>query len=413
MKEIQIKKIFAREIFDSRGNPTVEAEVLLNDGSQGRAIVPSGASTGKYEALELRDEDKNRLHGKGVLKAVKNVNTLLAKELLQQPISNIFFVDKILMKKTKDLGANATLSVSMAFYKALAQHYQVSLETLFGGIAPLQIPRPMLNIINGGVHANNNLDIQEFMIVPIAFLTFKEAMVAASEVYHTLRLLLKEKGYSVAVGDEGGFAPNLKSHEEALDLLIEAIQKANYQPGKDFMIALDAASSEWKTEQKGKYYLPKTKKELTNQQLVSYWEQLCNQYPILSIEDGMDEDDKEGWKMLTWKLKEKIFLVGDDLFVTNPHRLKEGITNQIGNAILIKPNQIGTIYETIQTIQMAKQANYKVILSHRSGESEDTTIASLAFGLQADYLKSGAPCRSERVAKYNELIRIEEKLLEQ
>lgn len=415
IKTIVIEKIIAREVFDSRGTPTIEAEVYLSNNVFGSAIVPSGASTGKYEALELRDFDRNRLFGKGVLKAVNNINTILNDNLKGMRITNIFQVDKKLLEidsseNKSNLGANALLAVSMAFYNAIAKVHEIDLFGLFGGANILKTPIPMLNILNGGVHASNNLDIQEFMIIPVNFLSFKEAFVASVEVYHSLKGILKEKGYSTTVGDEGGFAPSLSSHEEALDLIIQAIRSANYIDGENFMIGIDAASSEWKTQEKGKYYLPKSKKSFTSHDLVSYWEDLCRKYPIYSIEDGLDEDDIDGWMDLTERLKDKILLIGDDLFVTNSKRLKEGIKKNIANAILIKPNQIGTVYETITTINIAKKANYKVILSHRSGETEDTTIASLAVGVQADFIKIGAPCRSERVAKYNELLRIEEKL---
>ncbi len=413
MENIKIKKIVGREVLDSRGNPTVEAEVILSDDSYGRAIVASGASTGKYEALELRDQDRSRYGGQGVLKAVHNIQSIIYPKLKDMEICNIFDVDKELIQldeseNKSNIGANAILAVSMAFYKALANHYRMPLYRLFGGIHNLELPMPMLNILNGGAHAGNNIDIQEFMIVPTNFHCFKEALKASSEVYHALKSLLKEKNYSTAVGDEGGFAPSLSSNEEALDMIMEAIKRAHYEPGIDFMISLDAASSEWKSKEIGNYFLPKSKKEYTTDSLIEYWEELCEHYPIYSIEDGLDEDDLNGWVKMTKRLSNKILLVGDDLFVTNPKKLTEGIEKQIANAILIKPNQIGSIYETIQTINIAKKANYKVILSHRSGESEDTTIASLAVGLKANLIKSGAPCRSERVAKYNELLRIEE-----
>lgn len=413
MIEIYINSITAREVLDSRGQPTVEAEVCVNNQFKGRAIVASGASTGKYEALELRDKNSKRYFKKGVLTAVENVKNIIGKNLKGKIFKNIYDFDKELLKldyseNKSQLGANSMLAVSMAYYKAIANCLQIPLNLLIGGIFNDECPMPMLNIINGGAHANNNLDIQEFMIVPVSFENFKEALRASSEVYHALKDILKENNYVTSVGDEGGFAPNLKSHEEALDLIIKAIQKANYQPSIDFKIALDAASSEWKKENTSNYFLPKSKKEYTSLQLIQYWEDLCNHYPICSIEDGLAEEDYEGWKIMTQRLKDKIMLVGDDLFVTNISRLKEGINQQYANAILIKPNQIGTIYETLQCIKLAKKANYKVILSHRSGESEDTTISFISVGVGASFIKSGAPCRSERVAKYNELLRIEE-----
>ena len=411
----KIKKVFARELIDSRANPTVEAEIVINKNVIGRAIVPSGASTGKYEALELRDGDKKRFLGKGVLKAINNINTIINEGIKGMKIDDLIQIDSklIMLDGTQNksyLGANATLAVSMACYEASAKASKVPLFKMIEKQEKYNTPTPMLNVINGGAHSNNNIDIQEFMIVPINFASFKEKLRASIEVYHSLKDLLKKDGLSTSVGDEGGFAPMLNSHEEVLDYLIKSINKAGYKEGKDFMIALDAAASEWATDEEGIYLLPKSNQRFTSEQLINYWEKLCNKYPILSIEDGLGEDDYQGWKKLTQRLGNKIMLVGDDLFVTNPAKLQNGINKKIANSILIKPNQIGTILETLSTINLAKNANYNVIISHRSGESEDTFISHLAVGVNAPYIKTGAPCRSERVAKYNELLRIEEQI---
>lgn len=411
----KIKKVFARELIDSRANPTVEAEIVINKNVIGRAIVPSGASTGKYEALELRDGDKKRFLGKGVLKAINNINTIINAGIKGMKIDDLIQIDSklIMLDGTQNksyLGANATLAVSMACYEASAKASKVPLFKMIEKQEKYNTPTPMLNVINGGAHSNNNIDIQEFMIVPINFASFKEKLRASIEVYHSLKDLLKKDGLSTSVGDEGGFAPMLNSHEEVLDYLIKSINKAGYKEGKDFMIALDAAASEWATDEEGIYLLPKSNQRFTSEQLINYWEKLCNKYPILSIEDGLGEDDYKGWKKLTQRLGNKIMLVGDDLFVTNPAKLQNGINKKIANSILIKPNQIGTILETLSTINLAKNANYNVIISHRSGESEDTFISHLAVGVNAPYIKTGAPCRSERVAKYNELLRIEEQI---
>lgn len=411
----KIKKVFARELIDSRANPTVEAEIVINKNVIGRAIVPSGASTGKYEALELRDGDKKRFLGKGVLRAINNINTIINEGIKGMKIDDLVQIDSklIMLDGTQNksyLGANATLAVSMACYEASAKASKVPLFKMIEKQEKYNTPTPMLNVINGGAHSNNNIDIQEFMIVPINFASFKEKLRASIEVYHSLKDLLKKEGLSTSVGDEGGFAPMLNSHEEVLDYLIKSINKAGYKEGKDFMIALDAAASEWATDEEGIYLLPKSNQRFTSEQLINYWEKLCNKYPILSIEDGLGEDDYKGWKKLTQRLGNKIMLVGDDLFVTNPAKLQNGINKKIANSILIKPNQIGTILETLSTINLAKNANYNVIISHRSGESEDTFISHLAVGVNAPYIKTGAPCRSERVAKYNELLRIEEQI---
>lgn len=411
----KIKKVYAREVIDSRSNPTVEAEITLKNDIVARAIVPSGASTGKYEALELRDNDSNRFLGKGVLKAINNVNSSINDVLINKDINDLINIDETLIKldgteNKSNLGANATLAVSMACYQAKAKASNTPLFKVLGNQKCYNPPTPMLNVINGGAHGNNNIDIQEFMIVPVNFTSFKEKIRASIEVYQALKTLLKDNGLSTSVGDEGGFAPMLSSHEEVLDYLIKAINKAGYKENKDFMIALDAAASEWASDEKGIYVLPKCNAKYTSNQLIDYWEKLCEKYPILSIEDGLGEDDLEGWVELTKRLGNKIMLVGDDLFVTNQSKLKDGINKKIANSILIKPNQIGTILETLNTIDMAKNANYNVIISHRSGESEDTFISHLSVGVNAPFIKTGAPCRSERVAKYNELLRIEEQI---
>ena len=410
-----IEEVTAREVLDSRGNPTVEACVKLSDGSVGYGISPSGASTGIYEALELRDNDKKRYMGKGVLNAVKNVNTVINDTLKGMESGDIYAIDAAMIKAdgTKDkskLGANAILAVSIAASHAAAASLKLPLYRLFGGIAADTMPVPMMNILNGGAHAGNTLDVQEFMIMPVGAGNFREGLRMCAEVFHTLKSILKKDGYSTAVGDEGGFAPDLVSDEEALSYIVNAIEKAGYIPGKDFALAIDAAASEWKGSVCGEYELPKSKNTFTSEELVIHWEQIVDRYPVISIEDALDEEDWEGWKMLTNRLAHKCQLVGDDLFVTNTERLKKGIESGCANAILIKLNQIGTVSETIEAVKMAHKAGYKAIISHRSGETEDTTIADLAVGLNAGQIKCGAPSRSERVAKYNRLLRIEDEI---
>ena len=412
---LMIEKVIGREIIDSRGNPTVEAEVYLVDGTVGRAAAPSGASTGEFEALELRDGDKNRFGGKGVTKAVENINTVINDVLVGMDASDIYAVDKAMIDAdgTKDksrLGANAILAVSIAAAKAAACALDLPLYRFLGGISGNRLPVPMMNILNGGAHAANTVDVQEFMIMPVGAESFKEGLRWCTEVFHALQSLLKSKGLATSVGDEGGFAPNLASVEEAIEYILEAIKKAGYEPGKDFVLAMDAASSEWKGEVKGEYVLPKCGKKFTSEELVQHWAALCEKYPIASIEDGLDEEDWDGWKRLTEVLGNKIQLVGDDLFVTNTERLKKGIELGCGNSILIKLNQIGSVSETLEAIKMAHKAGYTAIASHRSGETEDTTIADLAVALNTCQIKTGAPSRSERVAKYNQLLRIEEEL---
>ena len=409
----KITKIIAREVIDSRGNPTVEAEIHLNDLYIGRAIVPSGASVGKYEAIELRDNDLNRFNGKGVLKAVENINNILKERLLNVCFSHPKEIDKIIIdldgtNNKKNLGANATLAVSIATYKAYAQAKNMPLYRVFGDDNGNTLPIPLMNILNGGAHANNNLDIQEFMIAPIGAKNFKEGLRMCIEVYNTLKQRLKKDGHITSVGDEGGFAPSLKDDEEALKYIVLSIKEANYEIGKDFMIALDVAASEWKENEL--YICPKSQKQFTSTQLIKYYENLIVDYPIFSIEDPLGEEDVEGWIELTQKIGNNVQLVGDDLFVTNPNIFQTLSNKNIANAILIKPNQIGTITETLMTIKLAKNKNYNYIISHRSGDSEDTTIAHISVGTNALYIKTGAPCRSERVAKYNELLRIEEEL---
>ncbi len=409
---MKIKKIYAREVLDSRANPTIEAEVYLENGVIGSAIVPSGASTGIFEAVELRDGNKERYLGKGVLKAVDNVNTTINDALLDMCVFNQRLIDKELIKldntenKAK-LGANAILSVSLACAAAAAKALNISLFRYLGGVNAHRLPMPMMNILNGGAHADNNVDIQEFMIVPFGAKAFKIALRQCAEVYHSLKSVLKEKGYNTGVGDEGGFAPNLENDEMALKLIIEAIEKAGYKPGVDFKIAIDAASSEW-VQSDGTYKFPKAGIVKTKEEMVKYWEDLVNKYPIFSIEDGMGEDDFEGFKMLTDKLD--IQLVGDDLFVTNTKRLKKGIKEGVANSILVKVNQIGTLTEAIDAVEMAQKSGYTAIISHRSGETEDTKIADIAVALNAGQIKTGAPSRTERVAKYNRLLRIEDEL---
>ena len=416
MNYLEIEKVIGREILDSRGNPTVEAEVYLVDGTIGRGTAPSGASTGEFEALELRDGDKSRYLGKGVSKAVENINTTINDVLEGMDASDIYAVDKAMIEAdgTKDkskLGANAILAVSIACARAAAISLDIPLYRFLGGVNANRLPVPMMNILNGGAHASNNVDVQEFMVMPVGAPSFKEALRWCAEVFHNLAALLKAEGLATSVGDEGGFAPNLTGgDEEAIEFILKAVEKAGYKPGVDFMIAMDAASSEWKTGTVGKYKLPKAGTEFTSAELVEHWKKLVEKYPIISIEDGLDEEDWEGWKLLTKELGGKVQLVGDDLFVTNTERLKKGIDNGCANSILIKLNQIGSVSETLEAIKMAHKAGYTSISSHRSGETEDTTIADLAVALNTCQIKTGAPSRSERVAKYNQLLRIEEEL---
>ena len=411
----EIEKIVGREIIDSRGNPTVEAEVYLSNGIFARASVPSGASTGKYEAVELRDNDKNRFHGKGVSKAVENINTIINPALKGMDASDIYKIDNKMkeLDGTRDkskLGANAILAVSLATVKASAAAFDLPVYKFLGGIVGKQTPIPMMNILNGGAHTNNNIDIQEFMIMPLGANKFSEALRWCVEVFHTLKNILNEKGLSISVGDEGGFSPNLKNEEDAIQLILEAIKKSGYIPGKDFMIALDAAASEWKSKKEGRYKMKKSGREFSTQELISYWKKLVEKYPIISIEDPLDEDDWNGWEEITKVLGDKIQLVGDDLFVTNVNRLNKGIEKKCANSILIKLNQVGSVSETIDTVLKAKQAGYNTIISHRSGETEETFISDLAVALNASQIKTGAPSRSERVSKYNQLLRIEDEL---
>ena len=416
MNYLEIEKVIGREILDSRGNPTVEAEVYLVDGTIGRGTAPSGASTGEFEVLELRDGDKSRYLGKGVSKAVENINTTINDVLEGMDASDIYAVDKAMIEAdgTKDkskLGANAILAVSIACARAAAISLDIPLYRFLGGVNANRLPVPMMNILNGGAHASNNVDVQEFMVMPVGAPSFKEALRWCAEVFHNLAALLKAEGLATSVGDEGGFAPNLTGgDEEAIEFILKAVEKAGYKPGVDFMIAMDAASSEWKTGTIGKYKLPKAGTEFTSAELVEHWKKLVEKYPIISIEDGLDEEDWEGWKLLTKELGGKVQLVGDDLFVTNTERLKKGIDNGCANSILIKLNQIGSVSETLEAIKMAHKAGYTSISSHRSGETEDTTIADLAVALNTCQIKTGAPSRSERVAKYNQLLRIEEEL---
>ena len=410
---VEIVDVMARQILDSRAFPTVEVEVVLEDGTVGRAAVPSGASTGMFEAVELRDGDKTKYNGKGVLKAVDNVNNYIAEELIGMNIFDQVLIDKAIIKldgtdNKGKLGANAMLGVSLACARAASEYLGISLYQYIGGVNAKVLPVPMMNIINGGKHADNNVDLQEFMIMPVGAPSFTEALRMSSEVYHTLKLLLKSKGYDTGVGDEGGFAPNLKSNEEAIQVIVEAIEKAGYTPGKEIYIALDPASSE--IYEDGKYNLKGEGKILTSEEMANYYVDLVNKYPIISIEDGMAEEDWEGWRIITEKLGGKIQLVGDDLFVTNTNRLKTGIEKKVTNSILIKLNQIGTLTETLNAIEMAERAGYTAVISHRSGETEDTTISDLVVAVNAGQIKTGAPARSERVAKYNQLLRIEEEL---
>ncbi|MDO5806914.1 MAG: phosphopyruvate hydratase [Lachnospiraceae bacterium] len=415
MKNLAIEKVIGREIIDSRGNPTVEAEVTLADGTVGRGCAPSGASTGEFEALELRDNDKTKFGGKGVSKAVENVNTTIARVLKGVDASDIYAVDAAMLKAdgTKDksnLGANAILAVSIASARAAAAALELPLYRFLGGVNANRLPVPMMNILNGGAHAANTVDVQEFMIMPAGAPSFKEGLRWCTEVFHALQALLKSRGLATSVGDEGGFAPDLGSDEEAIEVILEAVKKAGYEPGRDFVLAMDAASSEWKGEKKGEYVLPKCGKKFTSAELVAHWKSLVEKYPIYSIEDGLDEEDWEGWQILTKELGDKVQLVGDDLFVTNTERLSKGISLGCGNSILIKLNQIGSVSETLEAIKMAHNAGYTAVTSHRSGETEDTTIADLAVALNTCQIKTGAPSRSERVAKYNQLLRIEEQL---
>ena len=416
MNYLEIEKVIGREILDSRGNPTVEAEVYLVDGTVGRGTAPSGASTGEFEALELRDGDKSRYLGKGVSKAVENINTVINDVLEGMDASDTYAVDKAMIEAdgTKDkskLGANAILAVSIACARAAAISLDIPLYRFLGGVNANRLPVPMMNILNGGAHASNNVDVQEFMIMPVGAPSFKEALRWCAEVFHNLAALLKAEGLATSVGDEGGFAPNLTGgDEEAIKFILKAIEKAGYKPGVDFMIAMDAASSEWKTGTVGKYKLPKAGTEFTSAELVEHWKKLIDKYPIISLEDGLDEEDWEGWKIFTKELGGRVQLVGDDLFVTNTERLEKGIDNGCANSILIKLNQIGSVSETLEAIKMAHKAGYTAISSHRSGETEDTTIADLAVALNTCQIKTGAPSRSERVAKYNQLLRIEEEL---
>lgn len=415
MNYLEIEKVIGREIIDSRGNPTVEAEVHLADGTIATGTAPSGASTGEFEALELRDGDKARYGGKGVLNAVHNINTVIHYALVGMDASDIYGIDQAMITAdgTPDksrLGANAILAVSIACARAAAVSMGIPLYRFLGGITGNRLPVPMMNILNGGAHAANTVDVQEFMIMPAGAPSFKEGLRWCTEVFHCLSSILKAKGLATSVGDEGGFAPDLESDDAAIELILEAVRKAGYEPGRDFVLAMDAASSEWKGEGKGQYLLPKSGKHYTSAELIEHWKQLCEKYPIYSIEDALDEEDWDGWKLLTKELGNKIQLVGDDLFVTNTERLKKGITEGCGNSILIKLNQIGSVSETLEAIKMAHRAGYTAIASHRSGETEDTTIADLAVALNTCQIKTGAPSRSERVAKYNQLLRIEEEL---
>lgn len=415
MNYLEIVKVIGREILDSRGNPTVEAEVYLADGTVGRGTAPSGASTGEFEALELRDGDKGRYGGKGVTKAVENINTAINDAVCGLDASDIYAVDKAMIKAdgTKDkskLGANAILAVSIAAARAASISLDIPLYRFLGGISGNRLPVPMMNILNGGAHAANTVDVQEFMIMPVGAPSFKEALRWCAEVFHALAALLKSKGLATSVGDEGGFAPDLASDEKAIQYILEAVKNAGYEPGKDFMIAMDAASSEWKGSKKGEYVLPKAGTKFTSAELIEHWKKLVEKYPIISIEDALDEEDWEGWQLLTKELGGKVQLVGDDLFVTNTERLAKGISLGCGNSILIKLNQIGSVSETLEAIKMAHKAGYTAISSHRSGETADTTIADLAVALNTCQIKTGAPSRSERVAKYNQLLRIEEEL---
>lgn len=410
-----IDDVYAREILDSRGNPTIEVEVVLEDGALGTAAVPSGASTGEHEAVELRDGDKSRYLGKGVLTAVQNVNEIIADEIIgmeagEQPLIDQIMIDLDGTPNKAKLGANAILGVSMATAKAAAESFGMPLYQYIGGVNAKLIPVPMMNILNGGEHADNNVDIQEFMISPAGADEFREALRMGAEVFHNLKKVLSKKNYNTAVGDEGGFAPNLKSNEEALQLILEAIEKAGYKPGEDIFICLDPASSEFYDKEKGLYILSSENKKLSSEEMVDYYANWVDKYPIVSIEDGLDENDWDGWKVMTEKLGSKIQLVGDDLFVTNKEILSRGINENIANSILIKLNQIGTITETLDTIEMAHKAGYTTVVSHRSGETEDTTIADFVVAVNSGQIKTGSASRSDRIAKYNQLLRIEDML---
>jgi len=412
---LEIEKVIGREIVDSRGNPTVEAEVYLVDGTMGRGTAPSGASTGEFEALELRDGDKARYGGKGVLKAVENINTIINDALVGMNAFDTYAVDKAMIdadgtEGKNKLGANAILAVSIAAARAAANYLEIPLYRFLGGANANVLPVPMMNILNGGAHATNTVDTQEFMIMPVGAPSFKEALRWCAEVFHALQKILKGKGLATSVGDEGGFAPNLSTDDETIETILEAVKAAGYEPGTDFMIAMDAAASEWKGEKKGEYVQPKSGRKFTSQELIDHWAALIEKYPIVSIEDGLDEEDWDGWKAMTEQLGDKVQLVGDDLFVTNTKRLKKGIDAGSANSILIKLNQIGSVSETLEAIKMANKAGYTAVTSHRSGETADTTIADLAVALNTGQIKTGAPSRSERVAKYNQLLRIEEEL---
>ncbi len=415
MNNLQIEKVTGREILDSRGNPTVEAQITLSDGTTARGASPSGASTGEFEALELRDGDKGRYLGKGVTKAVENINTVICEAVTGLNACDTYTVDQAMIRAdgTRDksvLGANAILAVSIAAARAASLSLNIPLYRFLGGASACRLPVPMMNILNGGAHASNTIDVQEFMIMPTGAPCFREALRWCAEVFHALASILKSKGLTVSVGDEGGFAPNLSSDEEAISYILKAVERAGYQPGKDFMLAMDAASSEWKGTKKGEYILPKAGIRFTSETLIEHWKKLVDAYPILSIEDALDEEDWEGWQLLTRELGSRVQLVGDDLFVTNTERLSKGIRLGCGNSILIKLNQIGSVSETLDAIQMAHRAGYTAISSHRSGETGDTTIADLAVAMNTGQIKTGAPSRSERVEKYNQLLRIEEEL---
>jgi len=415
MDYLEIEKVTGREILDSRGNPTVEAEVSLADGTVARGAAPSGASTGEFEALELRDQDKGRYGGKGVKKAVEHINTVIRDAIVGMDASDLYGIDRAMMDADgtadkSNLGANAVLAVSIACARAASVSLGLPLYRFLGGVGGCRMPVPMMNILNGGAHAANTVDVQEFMIMPVGAPSFSEGLRWCAEVFHALASILKEKGLSTAVGDEGGFAPDLSGDEEAIGYILQAVNLAGYEPGKDFVLAMDAAASEWKGERPGEYVLPKSGKQFTTAELIAHWKELCEKYPVRSIEDGLDEEDWDGWQQMTKELGDKIQLVGDDLFVTNTGRLAKGIALGCGNSILIKLNQIGSVSETLEAIQMAHRAGYTAVVSHRSGETEDTTIADLAVALGTGQIKTGAPSRGERTAKYNRLLRIEEEL---